>query len=104
MFLGQRPLLSKEWNQRSENRAEPDYDRVRDTQPETVRGNAEKKLSDTPPCAQQYRNGKLLNGQSSIRLDQTVKKSKGEYPRNDHKRDHAENKPHVLPFPSTHKL
>src|SRR6266436_1318820 len=104
MFLGEHPLLNKEWNQGSENCAEADDDRVRDTQTKALHGNAEKNLRDTPSGTQQYRNGKLLNGEGSIRFGEVLHKSKGEYPGNDYKGDHAENKPDVLPFPGTHKL
>src|ERR1700738_4587276 len=104
MFLGERPLLNEEWNQRSENRAEADDDRVGDTQTKALHRNAEKNLRDPPAGTQQYWNGKLLQGQSAIRFEQTAHESQGEYPGNDHKRDHTENKPHVLPFPITHKL
>src|SRR6266481_4655820 len=104
MFLCERPLLNKEWDQCSEDCAEADDDRVRDTQTKALHGNAEKNLRDTPAGTQQYRNGKLPKSQSSIRFGQVVHKNKSEYPGNDHKRDHAENKPDVLPFPPTHKL
>src|SRR6266480_813627 len=104
MFLSERLLLNKEWNEQSENCAEADDDRVSDTQAKALHGNAEKNLRDAPASTQQYRNGKLLNGQSSVRLEQTLHKSKREYPGDDYKRDHAKNKPHVLPFPSSHKL
>src|SRR6266404_560036 len=104
MFVGERRLLNKEWNQRSENCAEADDDRVRDTQTKALHRNAEKNLRDSPAGTQQYRNGKLLKGQNSIRFEQTAHKSNGEYPGNDYKRDHTENKPHVLPFPSTYKF
>src|ERR1700704_6644512 len=104
MFLGERPLLNEEWNQRSENCAKADNDRVGDTQTKAFHRNAEKNLRDPPASTQQYWNGELLQGQSSIRFEQAAHKSKGEYPGNDYKRDQAENKPHVLPFPSTHKL
>src|SRR6266403_3035797 len=102
MFLGERSLLNKQWDQCSEDCAEADDDRVCDTQTKALHGNAEKNLSDTPSGTQQYRNGKLLKGQSSIRFNEVVHKNKGEYPGKDYKRDHAENKPHVLPFPSSH--
>src|SRR5216684_2692961 len=104
MFLGELPLLNEEWNQRSENCAEADDDRVGDTQTKALHRNAEKNLRDSPASTQQYRNRKLPKGQSSIHFEQAVHESNGKYPGNDYKRDHAENKPHVLPFPSTHKL
>src|SRR6202022_3684374 len=101
MFLGQRPLLNEEWNQRSENRGEADDDRVGDTQTKALHRNAEKNLRDAPAGTQQYWNGKLLQGQSAIRIEKTAYESQGEYPGNDHKRDHTENKPHVPPFQTT---
>src|SRR5438552_18212256 len=104
MLLGEGPLLNEEWNQRSENCAKAADDSVRDAQTKALYGNAEKNLRDSPSGTQQYRNGKLLRGQSSIRFEQTLHKSNGKYPGNDYKRDHTENKPHVLPFPSTYKL
>src|SRR5712664_3018075 len=104
MFLGELPLLNEEWNQRPENCAKADNDRVGDTQTKALHRNAEKNLRDPPPGTQQYRNSKLLGRQSSIRFEETAYKSGGEYPGNDYKRDYAENKPHVLPFPSTHEL
>src|ERR1700746_2464265 len=104
MFLGDRPLLNKQRNQRSQDCAQADDDRVSDTQTKALHRNAEKNLRDPPAGTQQYRNSKLLERQSSIRFEETAYKSGGEYPGNDYKRDHAENKPHVLPFPSTHEL
>src|SRR5260370_39259556 len=90
MFVGERPLLNKEWNQRSENCAEADDDRVRDTQTKALHRNAEKNLRDSPAGTQQYRNGKLLKGQNSIRFEQTAHKSNVAHPRNAFKREHTE--------------